>query len=241
MRKTKIVCTIGPSSCNENTLKAMCLAGMNVARLNFSHGTHPEHLEKIELIKKVREELKMPIAILLDTKGPEYRIKTFENGKITLKDGDAFTFTTEDIIGNRQKVAVTYQGLANDLNVGDRILLNNGLLIFEVTETTETEGLTKVVVGGELSDRKSMSFPNKTLKQIYLSEQDKEDILFGIKNGIDFIAASFVSSKQDVLAIKNFLKDNDGEGIDVIAKIENRAGVDNIEEICEVCEGIMIA
>ena len=142
MRKTKIVCTIGPSSCNENTLKAMCLAGMNVARLNFSHGTHPEHLEKIELIKRVREELKMPIAILLDTKGPEYRIKTFENGKITLKDGDAFTFTTEDIIGNRQKVAVTYQGLANDLNVGDRILLNNGLLIFEVTETTETEVLT---------------------------------------------------------------------------------------------------
>lgn len=240
MRKTKIVCTIGPSSCNENTLKAMCLAGMNVARLNFSHGTHPEHLEKIELIKRVREELKMPIAILLDTKGPEYRIKTFENGKITLKDGDAFTFTTEDIVGNEQSVSVTYQGLANDLNVGDRILLNNGLLIFEVTETTETEVLTKVLVGGVLSDRKSMSFPNKVLKQIYLSEQDKSDILFGIKNGIDFIACSFVSCRQDLIDVKNFLKENNAEDIDLIAKIENQSGIDNIEEICEECSGIMI-
>ena len=240
MRKTKIVCTIGPSSCNENTLKAMCLAGMNVARLNFSHGTNPEHLEKIELIKKVREELKLPIAILLDTKGPEYRIKTFENGKIMLKDGDDFTFTTEDIVGNEQRVAVTYQGLANDLNVGDRILLNNGLLIFEVTTTTETEVLTKVVVGGELSDRKSMSFPNKVLKQIYLSEQDKSDILFGIKNGIDFIACSFVSCRQDLIDVKSFLKENNAEDIDLIAKIENQSGIDNIEEICEECSGIMI-
>ena len=240
MRKTKIVCTIGPSSCNENTLKAMCLAGMNVARLNFSHGTHPEHLEKIELIKKVREELKLPIAILLDTKGPEYRIKTFENGKIMLKDGDEFTFTTEDIVGNEQRVAVTYQGLANDLNIGDRILLNNGLLIFEVTTTTETEVLTKVIVGGVLSDRKSMSFPNKVLKQIYLSEQDKSDILFGIKNGIDFIACSFVSCRQDLIDVKRFLKENNAEDIDLIAKIENQSGIDNIEEICEECSGIMI-
>ena len=130
MRKTKIICTIGPASENEEVLTQMCLAGMNVARLNFSHGTHPEHEKKIELIKRVREKLNLPIAILLDTKGPEYRIKTFENGKIALKDGDAFTFTTDDIIGNEQRVSVTYQGLANDLNVGDRILLNNGLLIF---------------------------------------------------------------------------------------------------------------
>ena len=240
MRKTKIVCTIGPSSCNENTLKAMCLAGMNVARLNFSHGTHPEHLAKIELIKRVREELKMPIAILLDTKGPEYRIKTFENGKITLKDGADFTFTTEDLVGNEQRVSVTYQGLANDLNVGDRILLNNGLLIFEVKKTTETEVLTKVVVGGELSDRKSMSFPNKVLKQVYLSEQDKRDILFGIKNGIDFIACSFVSCREDLIDVKNFLKENNAEDIDLIAKIENQSGIDNIEEICDECSGIMI-
>ena len=240
MRKTKIVCTIGPSSCKESILKEMCLAGMNVARLNFSHGTHPEHLEKIELIKKVREELKMPIAILLDTKGPEYRIKTFENGKITLKDGADFTFTTEDLVGNEQRVSVTYQGLANDLNVGDRILLNNGLLIFEVKKTTETEVLTKVVVGGELSDRKSMSFPNKVLKQVYLSEQDKRDILFGIKNGIDFIACSFVSCRQDLIDVKNFLKENNAEDIDLIAKIENQSGIDNIEEICDECSGIMI-
>ncbi len=240
MRKTKIVCTIGPASCNEATLKAMCEAGMNVARLNFSHGTHSEHLEKIELIKKVRNELKLPIAILLDTKGPEYRIKTFEKGKITLKNGDTFTFTTNDIIGNQNSVSVTYQGLAKDLSIGDRILLNNGLLIFEVTKTTETDVVTKVIVGGELSDRKSMSFPNKVLKQIYLSEQDKSDILFGIKNGVDFIACSFVSCRQDLIDVKKFLKENNAEDIDLIAKIENQSGIDNIEEICEECSGIMI-
>ncbi len=240
MRKTKIVCTIGPASANETTMTAMCKAGMNVARLNFSHGTHAEHLEKIDLIKKVRQALNLPIAILLDTKGPEYRIKTFKKGKVTLKDGNDFTFTTEDVEGDETKVSVNYKGLAKDLNVGDRILLNNGLLIFEVIKTTETDVKTKVIVGGELSDRKSMSFPNKVLKQTYLSEQDKSDILFGIKNGVDFIACSFVSCRQDLVDVKNFLKENNAEDIDLIAKIENQAGIDNIEEICEECSGIMI-
>ncbi len=240
MRKTKIVCTIGPACSDEKTLKAMCKAGMNVARLNFSHGTHEQHREKIELIKKVREELDMPVAILLDTKGPEYRIKTFRNGKINLNDGDTFIFTTEDIIGDETKVSVSYEGLARDLNPGDKILLNNGLLIFEVTETTETEVKTAVIVGGELSDRKSMSFPNRVLKQVFLSEQDKADILFGVENGIDFIACSFVSCKQDLVDIRNFLKENNADDIDLIAKIENQAGIDNIEEICEECSGIMI-
>ncbi len=240
MRKTKIVCTIGPACSDEQTLTAMCKAGMNVARLNFSHGTYEQHQEKIDLIKKVREKLDMPVAILLDTKGPEYRIKTFENGKIYLNDGDEFTFTTEDIIGNEKAVSVSYEGLARDLNKGDRILLNNGLLIFEVTSTTDTEVKTKVIVGGELSNRKSMSFPNRVLKQVFLSEQDKQDILFGIKNGIDFIACSFVSCRQDLVDIRTFLKENNADDIDLIAKIENQSGIDNIEEICEECSGIMI-
>ena len=240
MRKTKIICTIGPSSSDEKTFTAMCKAGLNVARLNFSHGTHAEHQQKIDMIKKVRESLGLPIAIMLDTKGPEYRIKTFKNSKITLNDGDKFTFTTRDIEGDESIVSVNYEGLMNDLSVGDRVLVNNGLVIFEVEEINGTDALCRVITGGELSDRKSMSFPNKVLNQIYLSEQDKEDILFGIQNGVDFIAASFVSRKQDLLDVKEFLHENGGDGIELIAKIENRTGIDNIEEICEECEGIMI-
>ncbi len=241
MRKTKIICTIGPASRDRETLKKMCKAGMNVARLNFSHGTHPEHLELIETIKSVREELDAPIAIMLDTKGPEYRIKTFENDKVTVADGDPFIFTTKDIVGDNTRVAVNYSGLAEDLCVGDRILVNNGLVVFEVTEIEGDEIRCKTVIGGELSNRKSMSFPNKTLNNEYLSEQDRDDLLFGIQNGVDFVAASFVSKKQDLLDIKEFLSANGGEDIDVIAKIENRAGVDNIDEICTACEGVMIA
>ena len=241
MRKTKIVCTIGPASNNEETLTAMCKAGMNVARLNFSHGTHEEHQRNIDLIKGVREKLNLPIAILLDTKGPEYRIKTFKNSKITLADGDIFTFTIKDVEGDETMVSVNYEGIVNDLEVGDRVLVNNGLVIFEVTGITSEDVICKVLVGGELSNRKSMSFPNKVLNKTYLSEQDKEDILFGIKNDIDFIAASFVSNKQNLIDLKEFLNANGGQNIDIIAKIENRAGVDNIEEICEMCEGIMVA
>ena len=240
MRKTKIICTIGPACSNEDTLIKMCKAGMNVARLNFSHGSYAEHLEKIELIKKVRNSLKMPIGILLDTKGAEYRIKTFEKDKIKVNEGETFTFTTEDVIGNDSMVSVTYKNLPRDLKIGDKILLNNGLLAFEVTETTENNVITKVLIGGELSNRKSMSFPNKVLKQEYLSEQDKQDILFGVKNNVDFIACSFVSRKQDLLDVKAFLNENKCENIELIAKIENQSGIDNIEEICEECSGIMI-
>lgn len=218
----------------------MCEAGLNVARLNFSHGSHEEHLKKIEMIKKVREELDAPIAIMLDTKGPEYRIKTFENGKVTVHDGDEFIFTTRDVVGNESVVGVNYSGLVNDLSVGDRVLVNNGLVIFEVKKITDTDVICTTVTGGELSDRKSMSFPNKVLNQKYLSEQDKEDILFGIKHGVDFIAASFVSRRQDLIDLKSFLLEHGGADIDVIAKIENRTGIDNIESICEECEGIMI-
>ena len=240
MRKTKIICTIGPSCSDEKTIKEMCLAGMNVARMNFSHNTHKEHLERINIVKKVRKELDLPVAILLDTKGPEYRIKTFKDGKIELSKGDKFVFTTEDVVGDKQKVSVSYNGLTKDLSEGDRILLNNGLLEFTVEKIVANDIICVVNVGGVLSDRKSMSFPNKVLKQDYLSEQDKDDLLFGIEQGVDFIACSFVSCKQDLIDIKTFLADNGGADIDIIAKIENQAGIDNIEDICSECTGIMI-
>jgi len=241
MRKTKIICTIGPASDSEEVLTRMCRAGMNVARLNFSHGTHEEHKEKFELIKRVREKLALPIAIMLDTKGPEYRIKTFKDKKITLNEGDEFIFTTEDVIGDQTRVSVTYKNLVEELNIGDKILLSNGLVIFEVTELLGNEAKCKVLAGGVLSDRKSMNFPNKTLGQEYLSDADRADLLFGIENGVDFVAASFVSCEADIRAIREFLDANGGNDIDIIAKIENRAGVDNIDEICKVADGIMVA
>lgn len=241
MRKTKVICTIGPACEDVKILSEMCLAGMNVARLNFSHGTHEEHQNKIDLIKETREKLNLPIAIMLDTKGPEYRIKTFESGKITLSDGDIFTFTTEDIVGNQNKVAVNYAQLMENLEVGDTILVNNGLVIFRVLALDEKNAKCEVVVGGELSNRKSMNFPNKVMKHCFLSEQDKADLLFGIRNEVDFVAASFVSKKQDIADMRRFLDENGGKDIDIIAKIENRSGVENIEEICEIADGIMIA
>ena len=170
MRKTKIICTIGPASENPEVFREMCLKGLNVARLNFSHGTHEEHQKKIDMIKAVREELGLPVAIMLDTKGPEYRIGTFQNGKITIRDGDSFTFTTRDVVGDESIVSVSYKGLAEDLQLGDRILVNNGLVIFQVKEIEDTEIRCAVLTGGVLSDRKSMSFPGKVMRQIYLSE-----------------------------------------------------------------------
>ena len=241
MRKTKIVCTIGPACDNEETLERMCLAGMNVARLNFSHGTHPEQQQKMDLVKMVREKLNLPIAIMLDTKGPEYRIRTFENGSITLREGDTFTFTTEQIVGNQERVSVSYPGLIHDLEVGDKILLNNGLLVFEVGALEGTEARCRVLVGGETSNNKSMSFPNKVMSQVYLSEQDKADLLLGLENEVDYIACSFVSRKQDILDVKDFIAQHTDRYIGIIAKIENQAGIDNIEEICQVCDGVMVA
>ena len=240
MRKTKIVCTVGPACSNEETLSEMFRCGMNVARLNFSHGSHEEHKVRIDLIKNIRSRMNLPVAIMLDTKGPEYRIRTFADGKIFLNDGDVFTFTTDEVVGDQSRVSVSYKGLANDLEAGDRILLNNGLLAFEVTEIKGADVICRTTIGGELSDRKSMSFPNKVLKQVYLSEQDKSDILFGIENDVDFIACSFVSCRQDMLDVKEFLAANGAEGIELIAKIENQSGIDNIEEICQECDGIMI-
>ena len=241
MRKTKIICTIGPASENEETLTQMCLAGMNVARLNFSHGTHAEHERKIELVKRVRQKLGLPIAIMLDTKGPEYRIGTFASGKVEVKTGDSFTFTTQDVAGDETKVSVNYKNLHKDLKPGNTVTVNNGIVQFEVESIEGTEIHCKCLAGGTLSDRKSMSFPNKVMSGPYISQQDRSDILFGIAHGVDYVAASFVSTKQDVLDIRKLLDENGGEDIEIVAKIENRSGVDNVEEICSVCGGIMIA
>lgn len=240
MRKTKIICTIGPACRDEKTITEMCLAGMNVARLNFSHGVYADHDENIKLIKKVREKLSLPVAIMLDTKGPEYRIKTFKNKKVTVKDGDTFTFRTDDVEGDETQVSVTYKDLPKELEVGETVLVNNGLLIFEVTGIEENAVITKVISGGEISDRKSMSFPNKVMHHEYLSEADKQDLLFGMERDIDFIACSFVSQKSDLVAVREFLHENGYDDISLIAKIENRSGIDNIEEIAEECDGIMI-
>ena len=241
MKKTKIVCTLGPSSCTKEVISAMYDAGMNVCRLNFSHGTHEEHAAKIKSIKELREERGIPLPILLDTKGPEFRTGRYENGKITLKSGDEFTFTTEQIIGNEKKVSVNYPYLCEVLKKGDTILLNNGLMSFTVTEVTDKDVKTVVIDGGETRDHKSMFFPNKELKLDFLSEQDKSDILFGIEQGIDFIALSFVSEEKNITEVRNFLKANHGEGIDIIAKIENTSGVKNLESIVKASDGVMVA
>ena len=241
MRKTKIVCTIGPATDCEEVMIGLCKAGMNVARLNFSHGTYEDHQYRIDLVKKVRTDLNLPIAIMLDTKGPEFRIKTFENGSIFLNVGDAFTFTADEVEGNERMVSVSYPNLPHELQVGDTILLNNGLLSFEVTAIDGANIHTTVVEGGELSNRKSMSFPGKVMKQKYLSDQDKADIAFGVQNGVDFIACSFVSCKQDLLDVRAYLDELKVTDVELIAKIENQSGVDNIEEICQHCDGIMVA
>lgn len=241
MKKTKIICTIGPSSQKREILSQMANSGMDVVRLNFSHGTHEQHADCIKTIKSIREEKNIPLPILLDTKGPEFRIKTFKDGKIFLKEGDRFTFTTENIEGDQNRVSVTHQNICEDLSENDTILLNNGLMVFRVVKIDAPNVDCIVEIGGELSSRKSMFFPEKELHLDFLSEQDKADLKFGIEQDVDFVALSFVSKAQDVIDAKEFLKANGGEHIDVIAKIENRAGVNNLLDIIRVSDGIMVA
>ncbi len=241
MRKTKIVCTIGPASDSEEVFRELCKAGLNVARLNFSHGTHEEQKKRIDMIKKVRDELAMPIAIMLDTKGPEYRTGVFKNGPVTLEKGQEFIFTTDEVEGDEHRVSVSFKDLHEDLGPGDTILVCNGLVECTVTRVEGHDIHTEVRIGGVVSDHKSMSFPGKVISQTYLSEQDKSDIAFGVENGIDFIACSFVSYRQDLVDIHNFLRTINGDDIELIAKIENQTGVDNIEEISKECDGIMVA
>ena len=241
MKKTKIVCTLGPASSSKEVISKMYDAGMNVCRINFSHGSHEEHAEKIKIIKEIREERRIPLPILLDTKGPELRTGVYKNGKITLNKGDKFIFTTEDVVGDETKVSVSYDHICEVMQKGDKILLNNGLMVFEVDSVDEKNVYTTVLEGGETSNHKSMYFPEKQLKLEFLSERDKSDILFGIKHDVDFIALSFVSTKEDLLTVRKFVKENGGEKIDIIAKIESRQGVNNLREIAEVSDGIMIA
>lgn len=241
MRKTKIIGTLGPACDNDDTLRHLIGSGLDVCRLNFSHGSHEEHGERIERVRRVREELNAPIPIMLDTKGPEYRIGDFAEGRVTLEDGQTFTFTTDNLVGDATRVSVSYKNLIRELSLGDKILVNNGLVVCRVEELTDTEAVCTVEIGGVLSNKKSMNFPNHVMTNDFLSEQDKSDLLFGIEHGVDFIAASFVSTYDDVKAMRDFLDQNGGKDIEIIAKIENRSGVDHVEEICRLADGIMVA
>ncbi|WP_419025175.1 pyruvate kinase [Emergencia sp.] len=241
MRKTKIVCTVGPASKERETLKNMLLAGMNVARLNFSHGTHEEHKQTIENFRKVRDELGIPAAVLLDTRGPEIRIKNFEKGQELLDDGQVFTITTRDVIGTKEIVSVTYKDFPQEVKAGNLVLINDGKIVIKVEETTETDVKGLVIHGGKISNHKGINLPNVNLNMEYMSEQDRRDILFGIENDVDYIAASFVRSANDVMTIRRLLDENGGEEIKVIAKIESTQGIENFEEILQVADGIMVA
>lgn len=241
MRKTKIVCTLGPATDNYNTIKKLIKAGMNVARINMSHGNYEEHTARINLVKQAREEMNVPVAILIDTKGPEIRIKTFETGVATLSEGDYFTLTTNDVAGNNACVSITYNPLPQKVQPGDAILINDGLIELKVVSTTVTDIVCQVINGGALSNRKSINLPNIKIDMPYVSDVDRKDVLFGIEQDVDYFALSFVRTVNDVLAIKEILKDNGGSKIQVIAKIENREGVDNVKDIVGACDGAMVA
>lgn len=241
MRKTKIIGTLGPASDTPAVFKRMVKAGLNVARINFSHGTLEENLKKINMVKEVREEMGVPIAIMMDSKGPEIRVKTFKGGKAELKDGQKFTLTTREVEGTDQIVSVTYPPLPSKLKPGAPVMLNDGFIEFKVLEVQDTDVICEVVNGGELSNRKSINLPGTVIDMPYLSDADKKDMLFGIANNVDYLAASFVRSAQDVMLARNFLNDHGGAEIDIIAKIENRQGVDNIDEIIAASDGIMVA
>lgn len=241
MRRTKIICTMGPASRDEKTLRQLLNSGMNVARINCSHGSHNEHAETILKFRKVRDELEIPAAVLLDTKGPEIRIGTFIKGKIDLIDGQDFTLTTEDIIGNSFMASVSYKKLPNEVKTGDIVFINDGKVILKVRKTTGNSVICKVIHGGKISDRKGINLPNVDINMQYLSEQDKKDLKFGIEQDVDYVAASFIRSGNDVKDVKKFLHENGGDNIQVIAKIESTQGIDNFEEILCLADGIMVA
>ncbi len=241
MRKTKIVCTIGPASDNEETLKGLMLAGMNAARINFSHGNYEEQKEKIERIKKVRDELNMPVSLILDTKGPEIRIGKFAEGKVHLNEGDVFALTPEEIIGTKEEFTISYKNLANEVKIGDKILIDDGLVGTEVVKIEGSKVYCKVLNGGEISNRKSANIPNVKLNLPVMTEKDRDDIIKGISAEFDYVAASFIRTANDVLAIRKLLNDNGGQSIKIISKIENQEGVDNFDEILKVSDGIMVA
>jgi len=240
MRRTKIICTLGPASAKESVLSEMFSAGMNVGRLNFSHGTHEEHRETIKAFRKVRDKLKVPAAVLLDTKGPEIRLGNVKKGTV-LKDGQPFVLTTNDIEGDETAVSVSYKDLPSQLKPGDSILIDDGRIRLAVDEVTEHELCCTVISGGAISTHKGVNVPNVSLGMPYISPADEADLLFGIEEDVDFIAASFVRSKEDVIAVRKFLDYNGGHSIKIIAKIENIQGVRNFDEILHYSDGIMVA
>ena len=241
MLKTKIVCTLGPASRTEKVMTEMLRAGMNVARLNFSHGTHEYHKEMIETFRAARDKLGVPAAVMLDTKGPEVRLRTFQNGTATLREGATFTLTTEEVEGDDTRVSVSYADLPSQLKPGDRVLIDDGRLELRVTDLTETDITCVVVIGGEVSNRKGVNIPGVHLDIPYLSEQDMADLRFGVEMDVDYIAASFVRTADDIIAMRNYLDYYGGHNIRILAKIENAEGIENFESILEAANGIMVA
>ena len=242
MRKTKIVCTMGPNTDIESNMRALVANGMDVARFNFSHGDYEEQKSRMNLLKKVREELEKPVAILLDTKGPEIRTGVLEGGKkVTLKENEEFVLYTEEMTGNEKGCFITYAGLAEDVVPGNRILIDDGLIELEVKEVAEGRIVCRVVNGGELGEKKGVNVPHVNVKLPAITEKDKADILFGIEQGIDFIAASFIRNAEGVLEIRKILEENNAEDIAIIAKIENAEGIKNIDEIIRAADGVMVA
>ena len=240
MRKTKIICTIGPASESAEKLRELMLAGMNVARFNFSHGSHKEQLVKYNRVLKVRKELGLPVATLLDTKGPEIRLRDFEGGKVELVSGQQFILTTEEIMGTAQKATISYKNLKNDIKVGTTILIDDGLIEMTVEEIRGEEIVCRVINGGFVSNHKGVNVPGAILSMPYISEVDLADIVFGVEHGFDFIAASFVRTKEDIQEVRKIVEDR-GSKIKIIAKIENMQGIQNLEEIINVADGIMVA
>jgi pyruvate kinase len=241
MRGTKIVCTIGPASESEEMLIQLVTAGMNVARLNFSHGNHEEHKKRIDTIKKVRQALQRPIAIMLDTKGPEVRLGTFKDGTAEINAGDQFILTIEDVLGDNTRCTITYKELPHEVKEGTKILIADGLIELRVVDKTETEVICQVVNGGTLADRKNVNIPGATSKLPAITQKDVSDLVFGVENDIDIIAASFIRKATDVLEIRKILEENGGSSISIISKIENQEGVDNVDEILKVSDGLMVA
>ena len=240
MRKTKIICTLGPSTDDPKILEAMMDSGMDVARFNFSHGTHAEHKVRLELLKKLRKEKNLPVAALLDTKGPEIRLKTFAEGKVTLETGQKFTLTAREVTGTKDICSVSYKNLAQDVHPGSQIMLDDGLISMKVLERTETDITCLVQNGGPIKDRKGVNVPGVHLSMPYMSNRDRKDLLFGIQEGFDFVAASFCRSAQDVMEIRRLLDEHHSD-MRIIAKLENQEGVNNVDEILAVADGVMIA
>ena len=241
MRRTKIICTLGPAVDSEDMIRTLIRTGMDAARFNFSHGSHPEHLARLNMLKAVRDAMGRPVATLLDTKGPEIRIKSFETKTITLEPGDPFTLTTEDLVGNQERVSVTYLQLHQELSPGQEILIDDGLVAIRVERIEGTNIICVVENGGTLSANKSINIPGVHIQLPALTEKDVEDIRFGVENDFDFIAASFVRRAADVEAVRAVLHECGGDDVKIIAKIENQEGVDNLDEILEVADGIMVA